>query len=192
MDLYELMENRRSTREFYDKKVSEEKFRSILKAGLSAPSGADQKPFVYIVVTDPVLKKKIKRFSETVDKKYYSTAPEWFKKWMKKKSISPEKNFLVDATFLIVVVGETDKPHWLESTWISIAYMILAAENEGLASLTYTPAETDFLNDLLHLPQTFKPVVIIPIGYARNKASKKTAVNEEKVFLNEYSKQYFR
>jgi len=192
MDLYELMENRRSTREFYDKKVSEEKFRSILKAGLSAPSGADQKPFVYIVVTDPVLKKKIKRFSETVDKKYYSTAPEWFKKWMKKKSISLEKNFLVDATFLIVVAGETDKPYWLESTWISIAYMILAAENEGLASLTYTPAETDFLNDLLHLPQTFKPVVIIPIGYARNKASKKTAVNEEKVFLNEYSKQYFR
>lgn len=192
MDLYELMENRRSTREFYDKKVSEEKFRSILKAGLLAPSGADQKPFVYIVVDDPILKKKIKRFSETVDKKYYSTAPEWFKKWMEKKSISLEKNFLIDATFLIVVAGETDKPYWLESTWISIAYMILAAENEGLASLTYTPAETDFLNDLLHLPQTFKPVVIIPIGYARNKASKKTAVNEEKVFLNEYGKQYFR
>jgi nitroreductase len=192
MDLYELMENRRSTREFYDKKVSEEKLRSILKAGLSAPSGADQKPFVCIVVVDPVLKKKIKSFSETVDKKYYSTAPEWFKKWMKNKSISLEKNFLVDATFLIVVAGETDKPYWSESTWISIAYMILAAENEGLASLTYTPAETDFLNNLLHLPQTFKPVVIIPIGYAKNKASKKTAVDGKKVFLNKYSKQYFR
>lgn len=192
MDLYELMENRRSTREFYNKEVSEDKLRSILNAGLLAPSGADQKPFVYIVVDDPVLKKKIRRFSETVDKKYYSTAPEWFKKWMKKKSISLEKNFLVDATFLIVVAGETDKPYWLESTWISIAYMILAAESEGLASLTYTPAETDFLNDLLHLPETFKPVVIMPIGHAKNKASKKTAVNGEKVFLNKYSKQYFR
>ena len=185
------MENRRSIREFYNKKVPEEKLRSILKAGLLAPSGADQKPFVYIVVDDPVLKKKIRRFSETVDKKYYSTAPEWFKKWMKKKSISLEKNFLVDATFLIVVAGETAKPYWLESTWISIAYMILAAENEGLVSLTYTPTETDFLNDLLHLPQTFKPVVIIPIGYTKNKASKKTVVNGEKVFLNKYSKKYF-
>jgi nitroreductase len=192
MDLYELMKNRRSTREFYNKKVSEEKLCSILNAGLLAPSGADQKPFVCIVVDDPFLKKKVKRFSETVDKKYHSTAPEWFKKWMKKKSISLEKNFLVDATFLIVVVGETDKPHWLESTWISIAYMILAAENEGLASLTYTPAETDFLNNLLHLPRTFKPVAIIPIGYAKNKASKKTAVNGKKVFLNKYGKQYFR
>ena len=67
----------------------------------------------------------------------------------KNKNISLEKNFLVDAPFLVVVAGESDKPHWLESTWVSIAYMILAAENEGLASLTYTPAEMDFLKDLL-------------------------------------------
>lgn len=192
MDLYDLMENRRSIREFYNKKVSGEKLHSILKAGLLAPSGADQKPFVYIVIDDLILKKKIRRFSETVDKKYHSTAPEWFKKWMKKKDISMEKNFLIDAAFLIVVAGEIDKPYWLESTWISIAYMILAAEKEGLASLTYTPAETDFLNDLLHLPEKIKPVVIIPVGYAKNKTSKKTAVNKEKVFLNKYSKQYFR
>ena len=172
MDLYELMRNRRSIREFLNKKVSEEKLRLILKAGQLAPSGADQKPYVSIVVDDLVLKKKIKRLSESVDKKYYSTAPEWFKKWMKKKNISLEKNFLVDAPYLVVVVGETDKPYWLESTWISIAYMILAAENEGLSTLTYTPAETDFLNDLLHLPNTFKPVVVIPVGYAKNKASK--------------------
>jgi len=190
MDLYKLMENRRSTRQFTTKKVSEEKLRAILKAGLLAPSGADQKPYVYIVVDDLTLKKKIKSFSETADKKYYSTVPEWFKKWMKKKSISFEKNFLVDAPFLVVVAGETDKPYWLESTWISIAYMVLAAENEGLASLTYTPAETDFLNDLLRLPTVFKPVVIIPVSYAKNKLSMKTTIKEEKVFLNEYNKRY--
>ena len=74
----------------------------------------------------------------------------------------------MDAPYLIVVAGETDKPYWLESTWISISYMILAAENEGLGTLTYTPAETDFLNDLLELPKNFTSVVIIPVGYAKH------------------------
>ena len=182
------MKNRRSTRVFLDKQVSRETLQAILEAGLYAPSGADQKPYVYIIVDDPVLKEKIKTLCENADKKYFSTAPEWFKQWMKKRNISLQKRFLVNAPFLVVVAGETDKPYWLESTWISIAYIILAAENEGLATLTYTPAETVFLNDLLHLPKVFKPVVIIPVGYTENKLSKKTVINEEKVFLNRYSK----
>lgn len=172
MDLYDLMRNRRSTRNFLNKKVSEKKLLSILKAGLLAPSGADQKPFVYIVVDDPVLKKKIKQFCEKTDKKYFATAPEWFKQWMKKKKISLKKDFFVDAPFLVVVAGETDKPYWLESTWVSIAYMILAAENEGLASLTYTPAEMNFLKNLLHLPEIARPVAIIPVGYAKSSREK--------------------
>ena len=60
MDIYELMKNRRSTREFLKKDVSEKKLLSILKAGQYAPSGADQKPYVYIVIDDRVLKEKIK------------------------------------------------------------------------------------------------------------------------------------
>ena len=167
MDLYELMKNRRSTREFLNKKVPEEKLNLILKAGRFAPSGADQKPYVYIVIDDMDLKKEIKQYCEDADKRYYDTSEEWFKKWMEKKNISLEKNFLVDAPYLIVVAGETDKPYWLESTWISISYMILAAEAEGLGTLTYTPSETDFLNDLLELPKKFTSVVIIPVGYAK-------------------------
>jgi len=85
------------------------------------------------------LKKEIKQYCEDADKRDYDTSEEWFKKWMVKKNISLKKDFLVDAPYLIVVAGETDKPYWLESTWISISYMILAAEAEGLGTLTYTP-----------------------------------------------------
>ena len=162
------MKNRRSTRDFLNKEVPEEKLNLILKAGRLSPSGADQKPYVYIVVDDMALKKKIKQYCEDADKKFYNTSEEWFKKWMVKKNISLKKDFLVDAPYLIVVAGETDKPYWLESTWMSISYMILAAETEGLGTLTYTPSETDFLNDLLELPKKFTPVVIIPVGYAKH------------------------
>ncbi len=192
MDLYKLMKNRRSTREFQNKKFPDQKLQLILQAGQLSPSGADQKPFVNIVIDNPILKKKIKDNCESADKKYYEDASEWFKKWMKKKKISLDKNFLIDAPFLIVVAGDTTKPYWLESTWISIAYMILAAENEGLSVLTYTPSETDFLNNLLHLPNRFEPVVIIPVGYAKDKASKETSINvEERVFINKYGERFF-
>ena len=162
------MKNRRSTRDFLNKEVPEEKLNLILKAGQLSPSGADQKPCTYIVVDDMALKKKIKQYCEDADKKFYNISEKWFKKWMVKKNISLKKDFLVDAPYLIVVAGETDKPYWLESTWISISYMILAAEAEGLGTLTYTPSETDFLNDLLELPRKFTPVVIIPVGYAKH------------------------
>jgi nitroreductase len=168
MDLYKLMENRRSTRDFSTKNVSREKLDIILKATQFSPSGANQKPFAYIVIDDSVLKKKIKGFCESADENFYKSSPEWLKKWMNERNISLKKNFLVDAPYLIAVAGETDKPYWLESTWISIAYLILAAENEGLSTLTYTPSETNFLKDLLSLPKNLQLVCLIPIGYSRD------------------------
>ncbi|UCH71675.1 MAG: nitroreductase family protein [Thermoplasmatales archaeon] len=169
MDLYKLMEKRRSTRKFSNRKVPKYKIEKILKAGQMAPSGADQKPYIYIIIEDTDLKKKIKIYSESIDKKHYSTAPQWFKKWMKEKNISLEKDFLIDASFLVVAAGDTKNPYWLESAWLSIAYVILAAENEGLSTLTYTPADMNFLKDLLNFPKRLKPVVILPVGYAKTK-----------------------
>ena len=169
MDLYKLMKNRRSTREYSTKKIPTEKLDSILKAGQFSPSGANQKPFVYIVIDEPGLKKKIKSYCESVDKNFFDNSSKCLKKFMKDRKISLKKDFLVDAPHLVVVAGETDKPSWLESTWISISYIILAAEYEGLATLTYTPAEFDFLKDLLNLPENLEPVLIMPIGYAKNR-----------------------
>jgi len=114
-------------------------------------------------------KEIIKKTCESIDKKYYSKSPEWFKEWMQKKNISLEKDFLVDAPYLVVVSGEVNKPYWLESTWLSIAYFVLAAENEGLGTLTYTPAKMDFLVELLDMPDGFESVVILPIGLVKVK-----------------------
>jgi len=167
MNLYELMKHRRSTRQFRSKKIPEDVLQRVLKAGQYAPSGADKHPYVYIVVDDPLLKEDIKKHCEKIDKSFYKNSEPWFKDWMKKKNISLEKGFLADAPALIIVAGETDKPYWLESTWISITYVVLAAEYEGLGTLTYTPAETGFLKEMLSLPENLEPVVVLPIGYPK-------------------------
>ena len=75
MDLYKLMENRRSTRAFSNKSFPEDKLKRVLKASLLSPSGADQKPFAYAVVDDIKTKELIKKTCESIDKKYYSKSP---------------------------------------------------------------------------------------------------------------------
>jgi len=187
MDLYNLMKNRRSTRDFSTKDISKATLKKILKSGFLSPSGIDQKPFIYIVVDDNKIKSEIRRLCEKSDKKYFEKSNNFFKEWIKNKKITFKKDLLEDAPYLIVVAGDTTKPYWLESTWISISYILLAAENEGLATLTYTPGEFDFLYNLLDIPSDFKPVVIIPVGYAKNKIIKKADNSNAKIHYNRYN-----
>jgi len=167
MNLYELMKQRRSTRHFHSKKIPEDVLQRVLKAGQYAPSGANKQPYVNIVVDDHASKEVIKKNCEIVDKNFYNNSKSWFKEWMKSKKISLKKEFLAEAPVLIIVAGETDKPYWLESTWISVTYVILAAEYEGLGTLTYTPSKMEFLKEMLSLPENLEPVVLIPIGYPK-------------------------
>ena len=165
MNIYDLMKNRRSRRHFYSKKIPEDTLIRIIKSGQYAPSGADKHPYAYIIIEDDVIKEDIRTYCEIIDKKFYKNSETSFKNWMKKKRISLDKNYLVEAPVIIIVVGEMDNPYWLESTWISITYILLAAEYEGLGTLTYTPNEIGFLKEILMLPEKIEPVVIIPIGY---------------------------
>lgn len=182
--LYDLMKRRRSIRKYSPKAVPHDKLLRILRAGTLAPSGADQQPCVYVIVDDPELKRRIRQECEAAEQAYHKQAPEWMRDWLAIKGITPEKPFLTEAPYLVIVVGETDKPYWFASAWISIAYIILAAEEEGLATLTYTPAKIGFLKELLNLAENHKPVVIIPVGYAGERLPAKEARIEGKIFYN--------
>ena len=163
--LLELMKNRRSIRKYKRERVPLKKIYQILDAGRYAPSGANQQPWIYIVVTDERLKEDIRREAEGVEKKFHERAPEWLRKWFGEQGITAEKSFLTDASALIVVAGDTKAPYWLESTWISISYILLSAASQNLGTLTYTPSDTVFLRRMLNLPEDYRPVAILPIGY---------------------------
>ena len=160
---------RRSTRKYKRDQVHVSKIIEAIEAGTYAPSGANTQPWRFIIIDDTMLKRSIREGAEKADQKFHKEAPEWLKKWLKDSNITPEKRFLTEAPFLIVVVALTTTPYWLESTWISIAYMILTAEEKGLSSLTYTPGETDFLNQILEIPTDYKAVAILPVGLSKEK-----------------------
>jgi len=167
--LLELARRRRSTRRYRSKPIPPAKLARVLQAGRLAPSGANTQPWRFIVVDDPEIKRRIREGSEEADREFHREAPLWLQQWLREQKITAEKDFLTDSPVLIVVAGRTGMPYWLESTWIAIAYMILAAEEEGLGSLTYTPGDTSFLNALLGIPEGYKVVAVLPLGFPQEK-----------------------
>jgi len=186
------MKNRRSIRKYSKDSVPLEKIYQVLEAGRYAPSGANMQPWIYIIVTDNELKEKIREEAEKIERNFHEKAPEQLKSWLNEQKITPEKSFLTEAPALIVVAGSTKAPYWLESTWISIAYILLSAESQNLGTLTYTPTETVFLNKLLNIPDDYHPVAILPIGNPAERPSPETRTRkplEQMVHLNKYSDQ---
>ncbi|MGQ9460880.1 MAG: nitroreductase family protein [Candidatus Bathyarchaeaceae archaeon] len=188
-ELLDLMKSRRSIRKYRKEPVPLEKIHRIMEAGRHAPSGANMQPWIYILVTDNKLKEKIRKEAEKIEKNFHNKAPNKLKKWLKEQKITSEKSFLTEAPALIVVSGFTEVPYWLESTWISIAYILLYAESQSLGTLTYTPSDTSFLNKLLNVPEVYRPVAILPIGYPAEKPSPETRPRkslEEIAYENKY------
>lgn len=190
-ELLQLMKNRKSIRKYKKDSIPLEKVYEILEAGRYAPSGANMQPWIYIIVTDDRLKEKIREEAEKVERKYHEKASDQLRKWFKELKITPEKSFLTDTPVLIVVAGSTKAPYWRQSTWISIAYILLSIENQNLGTLTYTPKEMRFLNKLLDIPDDYCPVVILPIGVPAERPPPEACARKplgQIVHLNKYSR----
>jgi nitroreductase len=186
-ELLQLIKNRRSIRKYSRETIPMEIVYKILEAGRYAPSGANVQPWIYVVVNDDKLKAKIREETEEVERKFHEKASLHLKKWMKEQKITPVKSFLTEAPVLVVVAGLNKAPYWLESTWISIAYILLSIESQNLGTLTYTPIETVFLNKLLNIPDDYRPVAILPIGYPAERPSPETRTRKplkQMVYLN--------
>ena len=187
MELLELMKNRRTIRDYLPDLVDEASLDRILQAATLPPSGAGMLPYMTIVVKDKERKQNIRQGAQKVETEYHANLTGHLKQKFDAMGVSPEKSFLTDAPALLIIAGDTEKPYWNESTWIAISYMILAIENEGLGSVTYTPPKVNFLNELLNIPDTFVPQVILPIGYPVEKIVPKKARPEGRVFFEECS-----
>ena len=86
------------------------------------------------------------------------------KKWLSEKKITPIKNFLTEAPYLIVVCSERSAVYHVQSVWLSIGYMLLAIEEEGLATVTYTPSRTAGIREVLKIPDRYMVEAVLPVG----------------------------
>lgn len=164
MRILDLARSRRSARSYTRDPVPSADVLYILDVARHAPSGANRQPWRFLIISDPERKRLIRMRCEEAERRFHESVDPEFKEWLKRRGIGWRKPFLTDAPILILVFGKKDEPYWLESLWIAIGYLILAAQELGYSTLTYTPSETGWANELLKVPSNYILQAIIPIG----------------------------
>ena len=170
------MSNRRSVRSFSDRPVDRRIIENCLLAAGSAPSGANQQPWRFVVVSNPGIKRRIRLGAEAEERKFYAGAAsdEWLSA-LKPLATGAEKPFLETAPYLIVIFrenyrldesGNKIKHYYVrDSVGIATGILITAIHNAGLVSLTHTPSPMQFLNQILGRPRNETPTMILVVGY---------------------------
>jgi len=163
--LVELARGRRTVRRFSSRPPPVTAILRAIEAAKEAPSGMNAQPWHFLVVTDPGIKRGIREACEAVERRFHARVQGKLKGWLAETGITPEKPFLTNAPFLILVFARTDAPYWLQSTWLAIGYLLLALEEEGLGTVTYTPPDPTPVQTLLSAPMVYKLQTILPVGY---------------------------
>jgi iodotyrosine deiodinase len=184
-DFLSRMSGRRSVRSFSAEPVPFELIENAIRCASSAPSGANQQPWRFIVVQDPIIKRRIREAAEAEERESYEhrMPAEWL------EALAPlgtdwHKPFLEVAPYLIVVFridfglaqgpeGESKVKHYYvqESVGIATGFLLAALHMSGLATLTHTPSPMGFLTSILGRPQNERPFVLIPVGFPSHDAT---------------------
>jgi nitroreductase len=180
-NFYLEMKKRRSVREFSDRPVPEELIKNAISAAGTSPSGANQQPWHFVVVSDLEVKREIRQAAEREERAFYQDrAPEEWLDALQPLGTDAHKPFLEIAPYLIVIflkkttLDENRIAHKnyypTESVGIATGILITALHLSGLATLTHTPSPMKFLNKILGRPDSERPFLILVTGYPSEEA----------------------
>lgn len=154
------MKNRRSIRSYTGGKIPREQLELILQAGLLAPSSKNIRPVEFIVVDDQDTLKKLS------------------------KSKQAGAGMLSRASCAVVVIGDASRADaWIEDCSLAMGYMLLMAENLGLAAcwvqerLRKTLLQTDsgaYVKKLLAIPGGYEVEAILSLGIPQKAEAPRT------------------
>jgi iodotyrosine deiodinase len=179
--VYREMDQRRTVRAFSREPVPREAIEYAVRAAGTAPSGAHQQPWTFVVVGDPELKARIRAAAEAEERDFYDNrAPADWLAALAPLGTDFQKTHITDAPYLVVLFKQSygtepdgrRRTHYYatESCGIAAGFFISAVHRMGLATLTHTPSPMGFLSELLQRPAGEKPYLLMPVGYPAREA----------------------
>ncbi len=159
--------NRKSVREYSNREIVSEKLDKLLRAGMSAPSSRDRRPWHFIVVSDKALLESLGGQLKTA-------------------------SMLKNANKAIIVCGDSllSDNCWFLDCSAAAENILLAAESMGIgATLTAVyPYEdrSSVVNNIFQLPENIHPLAIIPLGYPVGKNAPKNKYDETRIHHNKW------
>ncbi|MFY9638649.1 MAG: nitroreductase family protein [Methanobacterium sp.] len=174
MDTLEVIKTRRSIRKYKDEAISDNILKELLEAGMSGPTGGNNRPWEFIIINDHEILRKI------------PDAPSG-------------ASFAPDAPLAILVCGDLEKysglPEKYLDVWVidcSIAAqnILLAAHGKDLGAVwtgVYPMEErVNGIKTLLELPKNIIPLVLIVIGYPAEQLPVEDRYDASRVHYNKF------
>lgn len=175
-ELRERMDRRRTVRQFSADPVPEQVVKDAIACAATAPSGAHQQPWTFVLVKDEQTRRRIREAAEEEERISYGgrLGEEWLAA-LRPLGTDEVKPHLTDAPHLIVVFqqrywlgedGARHKHYYVdESVGIAVGMLLSALHLSGLAALVHTPSPMRFLQEVLGRPANEKAFAVIPVGY---------------------------
>lgn len=156
---------RRSIRKYKPENIDEKIMKEILKAGFSAPSARNLRPWRFVVIDD---REKLKEIAEKC----------------------PNAAMLKSAPAAVIVCGNIDESpeYWTDDCAAATQNILLAATYFELGSCWCAAypksARMEPLSEILLLPQNIKPYSIVALGKADEEKTATDRFEESKVKRN--------
>lgn len=175
-ELRRRMDQRRTVRRFAPDPVPAEVVRDAIVCAGTAPSGAHQQPWTFVLVRDQEVRRLIRDAAEREERVSYDgrLGEEWLAA-LRPLGTDEVKAHLTDAPALIVVFqqrywvgadGARHKHYYVdESVGIAVGMLLTALHLSGLAALVHTPSPMGFLREVLGRPANEKAFAVVPVGY---------------------------
>jgi len=139
---------RQSVRKYLDKPIEKEKIEILLKAGMQAPSAANQQPWEFLIITD---KEKLQALS----------------------GMSPYAKPVAKCSVAFVLLGNLETANfpgsWQQDMAAAAENILLEATDLDLGGVWLGVApekdRMDYITKLFDLPEKIKPFCLLSIGY---------------------------
>ena len=190
MDFYQVLEKRRTIRDFSDKEVTDEVLEKVLSAAFKAPTNDHLRQFEFIVVrgqeniarlispvaenTKNIQQAGLEAAAGVMDKDGYA---------MFVDALPKQHRMLMQSNCLVLpffrqkecsLCHPTDQSslNYFASAWAAVENILLAATAEGLACAFRIPIsnEPEYVKHLVNAPEEYEFTCFLAIGYAAENA----------------------
>ena len=176
MEFYEVINKRRSIRQFENKEIPRETLERILNAGLKAPSSNHQRRWELLTITDKEIINALAQFIKPYPCRI--TEPKSPLQEMMKIAYPRQRSMIEEAACVILpffkqkypLSGDKNGYGLMDfgATWALIENMLLAATAEELGSVVHIPVkkEPEQINEFLKIPKGYYLPAMVILGYA--------------------------